>query len=68
MTEPLATPALDRWRALGAKIGGPLWRAACWEMSALEAATPDQRNACIARARDIILAAQDRLQRLRAAA
>lgn len=53
----MKTPALDRWRR-DQQAGGPvptwLWRAACWEKSALEAPSAEARNDALRRAREIV--------------
>ncbi len=55
---PLRTPCLVRWRQLGAKPTGPVWRAAGWEAAALDTRDPEHRISCFARAREIIAVAQ----------
>lgn len=50
---PFPTPALDLWRRelaegkRGLDVTDPLWRAACWEISALEAHAAGMHEAAL---------------------
>jgi hypothetical protein len=55
---PLTTPALEAWHQHGCRVGGPVWAAACWEASALEATAPSSRARSLMISRAIIAVAK----------